>query len=321
MQIISPRKGLNDFPSLKRIIERLSSQSLFSTILARAAALSAAVLLLASPAQAFVNFSRTVTFGDSLTHNEILGLASGRPQSLYGSDPMEAFFIKGSLPGDKLDSFAVAGSESQDMELQVLAYGAAVLGNLAERATLIQLEIGGNDFLNNMELLAASPPGLNPAADSVASGIVERMHRSFRLLRTTHPDAQFIIWTVPDVTVTPAALGRFGANDLANISAHVAAANRGISILGQEPNVAVVDLFGLSREFALNPPVILGRQLVPSPAFGDFDHVFADEIHPTAVGNAIIANEIIRTANGVFVDTIPLYSEAELAFLARIGGA
>jgi hypothetical protein len=67
-----------------------------------------------------------------------------------------------------------------------------------------------------------------------------------------------------------------------------------------------------------NPPVIFGHQLVPSPAYGDYDHIFADEIHPTAVGNALLANLLILRINNKWSDDIPFYNFQELADLAHI---
>jgi hypothetical protein len=67
-----------------------------------------------------------------------------------------------------------------------------------------------------------------------------------------------------------------------------------------------------------HPPVIFGHALVPPPAYGEYDHLFADEIHPTAVGNALIANYFIVSMNAKWLDDIPLYSRSELADLAHI---
>ena len=82
--------------------------------------------------------------------------------------------------------------------------------------------------------------------------------------------------------------------------------------------VVVLDLYALSQAMVDNPPVIFGHELVGPPAYGGFDHLFADTIHPTAVGNALIANAIIARINAKWGDDIPLYTEEELADLAHI---
>ena len=87
------------------------------------AALLFVVLTLPVPGLvAQVEFETTVCFGDSLTHNNLLGLVSGIPQNVYGVDPMEAAFLKGHHPGDELTSYAVGGSESDELVLQAAAY-------------------------------------------------------------------------------------------------------------------------------------------------------------------------------------------------------
>ena len=46
--------------------------------------------------------------------------------------------------------------------------------------------------------------------------------------------------------------------------------------------------------------------------------IFADPLHPTAVSNGITANMLIIQANMTFDDSIPLYSEDELADMAGL---
>src|SRR5512146_1546736 len=52
------------------------------------------VLLWTSMASAAVNLRDVVTFGDSLTDNDLLTFYSGSPQEMYGRDPMHAVFYK-----------------------------------------------------------------------------------------------------------------------------------------------------------------------------------------------------------------------------------
>ena len=51
---------------------------------------------------------------------------------------------------------------------------------------------------------------------------------------------------------------------------------------------------------------------------GVYAGLFADDIHPTAVANALVANEIIDVMNAKWGAGIPRYGDAELAALARI---
>jgi len=278
------------------------------------------VVFLAAVPAAFgqADFTDTVTFGDSLTHNDLLWLYYGNPPDLYEADPMEAVFDKGAAAGDDLTSYAVAGSESKDVELQIDLYFFNRLIQSQDQATLFGFEIGGNDVLNSIGLLAANPPGQNPSADAVIDGIIANMKSDLFLLRRTHKKARFVVWTIPDVTLTPGLWNSLSPGEVANVRAHLERVNTLIRSLDALPYAVVLDLYTLLEITVANPPVLFGHQLVPPPAHGDYDDLFADEIHPTAVSNALIANAVVKLINAKWNDDIPLYTKEELADLAHI---
>ncbi len=277
------------------------------------------LLLSAQCVFAQADFTDFVCLGDSLTHNDLLGLAYGNPQELYGADPAEAVFNKAAGPGDQLSSFAVAGSEGDHFLYQMLMYWVFLTWDMQDPATLFNLEIGGNDVLNNIGVLAASPPGVDPAADAVIDSVIGAVWGPFYWLSSLDPRTRFIIWTLPDVTLSPGVMDRgYSAEQIANIRAHIVRLNNHIWWLSWSPQVLVADVYTHLQQVVANPPIIFGHQLVGPPARGGFDNLFADKIHPTAVGNALVANSIIAKINYKWNDNIPLYSEAELADLARI---
>lgn len=277
------------------------------------------LLALALPVAAQPNFSQMVTFGDSLTHNDLLGLISGQPQDLYGDDPHEAAFYKAAAVGDDLDSYAVGGSESQHIEVQIELYDFLRLIGSQDRATFIGFEIGGNDILNNIGDLAAGPPGSNPAGDAVINAYLQNVRNDLLHLSRTHPGARAIVWTIPDVTQTPDQWNIWSETQEGYIRAHIERANDRLRVLNTLANVLVFDLYAELNEIIASPPVIIDTQLVGPPAFGgEYHYLFADEIHPTAVSNALIANGIIEAMNDKWGTAYPLYSEFELADLARI---
>jgi lysophospholipase L1-like esterase len=276
------------------------------------------LLLWVPMASGAVNLQDVVTFGDSLTDNDLLGLYSDSPQTLYGRDPMHAVFYKASRRGTELWKYAVAGSESGALEVQVEAYESARLVGLQDKATLFNIEVGGNDILNNIDRLAAFPPGARSSVDRVVDNIISNIRGSWRVLRASHPYAKFIIWTVPDVTQTPDQSSRLSNAKAANVRAHIQRANRSIRSLSSNSSVVVLDLYKIMREFIADPPVFFGNQLIPPPGYGDYDTLFADKIHPTAVSNAIIANRIIELMNSKWRDSIPFYTDRQLARLAHI---
>jgi phospholipase/lecithinase/hemolysin len=276
------------------------------------------LLLWIPVASGTVDLGDVVAFGDSLTDNDLLSFYSGSPQDTYGRDPMDAVFYKASRPGTQLTEYAVAGSQSDELQVQVAAYQTAKLIGLQDEATLFSIEIGGNDILNNISLLAAYPPGASSLVDGVVHNIISNIRRSWRVLKTSDPNAMFIFWTVPDVTKTPSQWSQLSDAGAANVRAHIQRANRYIRSLGSDSSVVVFDLYKRMRQIITDPPVYFGYQLVPPPSYGDYDDLFADQLHPTAVSNAIMANKIISLMNDKWNDSIPHYTKRQLANLAHI---
>ncbi|MFP5212907.1 MAG: SGNH/GDSL hydrolase family protein [Acidobacteriota bacterium] len=275
------------------------------------------VVLFAPAAFAGANFSQVVTFGDSLTNNDLIWITTGKSPDLYGNDPMEAVFVKGGGVGSKLTSYAVAGTESSYLQYEVGAYFANRAAGKQAKATLFCIEMGGNDVLNNIGLLASAPPGASGAADGVIQEIMDSINEGWTQLRQFHSNAQFVFWTIPDVTLIPKHWGEYTGTEQANIRAHLKRVNRYIKSLESFQNVVVLDLYQITQTFVSTPYYVNGHQLVPPPVHGDYDDLFADEIHPTAVTNAILANRIIKRMNVRWSDAIPLYTKRQLARLAH----
>lgn len=275
-------------------------------------------LVLAAPLAAQADLGASVSFGDSLTHNDLLHLLSGLPRDMYGDDPFEAAFRKAAGPGDGLSSYAVGGSESQHLRTQIDLYDLMVLLGVEAPATLFNIEIGGNDFLNNRALLASAPPGVDPAADDVIDRLLVRLERDVRHLARKYRNADFVLWTIPDIVLTPDHWIEFDPVQTANLRAHLARANQAILSADRHPRIAVYDCKLVFDGLVAAPPVLFGHALIGPPALGGYDHLFADGIHPTAVHNAFQANSILQELVSEWGGQYPLYSERELADLAHI---
>ncbi|MFW5653151.1 MAG: hypothetical protein ACOC0P_03820, partial [Planctomycetota bacterium] len=104
------------------------------------------VALFASDALGQANFRRMVTFGDSLTHNTLLYLYYGTWRDLYGDDPMEAVWMQGAVPGNELTSYAIAGSESEQILWQINTYMFFEFLGFEPFPSMVGFEIGGNDI-------------------------------------------------------------------------------------------------------------------------------------------------------------------------------
>ncbi|PQO45824.1 hypothetical protein C5Y93_11230 [Blastopirellula marina] len=280
----------------------------------------AVVLAPLQAAVAEVNTLRSTSFGDSLTDNEPLYLLFGTDPAIYGADPFEAMFDKAAYADDTLTNYAVVGSTSFDVLSQVRNYAQLRRSGQVAPATLVSLQGGGNDFLDTQNLLAfaSAAPGESPAVDRLAHDIEANLLKCLLLLeRLDHP--QFVLWTIPDVTLTPYVLSfGFTAHQQQNIRAHVAEVNSFIQLLDYAPGIAVMDIAGTLTAVTFAPPIVDGVQLQPTPAFGFPSAIFADPIHPTAVANAILTNDMIYAINEEFDDDIEIYSDTELGNLATI---
>lgn len=268
------------------------------------------------PASAQVDLSASVSFGDSLTHNELIGFPFRI--ALYGDDPAQAAFKKGRRSGDDLRNYAIAGSSSAWVPTQFALYAGRVANNTQRLASFISYEIGGNDVLNNFGVLSRAAPGFDANADRVIDTLLANVVNQLYTLYVFHPTAKFLVWTVPDVTYTPKEWVSRNTTAGANVRAHIARVNTVIRSLNAIPQVIVLDTETIIQTLAVTPPVIGTRALVGAPAYGQYDHLFADDIHPNAVANAILANVIIDEMNRKWGAGIPKYTTAELAALARL---
>lgn len=273
-------------------------------------------------ARADVNLHHVVCFGDSLTDNQsILPRYTGLPSTLYGHDPMELVFDKNRLQGNELSNYAVAGFTSDNVGLQVGLYQFNITFGFENKATLFQMEMGGNDILNNDSLLYNNAPGTNRQADRVINTLL-RNWRTYTadLASTSRPDVKAVLWTIPDITLTPRYWEQLSGQQQANLRAHTERANAFIRSLDHFDNVLVLDVWSILADFVNDPPQIGHITLEGPPQHGHTTDMFADEIHPTAVSNALIANELIRTMNLEWNAGFELYSENELLDFALNGG-
>jgi len=275
-------------------------------------------LLLAAPLAAQGDRGASVSCGDSLTHNDLLYLIEGLPRDMYADDPFQAAFDQAADPGDNLASYAVGGSESKHLRTQIDLFDFMVLLGLEPRPTLINIEIGANDLLNNRSLLASAAPGEDPEADAVIDRLLINLERDSRYLGGKYRAADIVLWTIPDILLTPDHWEEFNATETANIRAHTLRANEAIRNAERFSRVGVYDFKLLLDDLVADPPVLFDHALVPPPAYGDYDHLFADDLHPSAVQNGYHANGILETLCAAWGGSYTPLSERELADLAHI---
>lgn len=273
-------------------------------------------------ADAQVDTKHCVAFGDSLTDNDDVYLYFGTLPILYQEDPFEATFLKAKSQGDALTKFAVLGSKSSDVLTQVQYFSSLRRKGLIAPATLISLEAGGNDFLdvNNLLTLASAAPGESELVDGLIDDIRFNLLRSIQTIRQTER-APIVLWTIPNLTFVPYTYNPafdLDATELQNLDLHAREINQFIRALCQRRGLILMDMAKVLEESTYVPPVIAGTTILPAPFYGQQAMIFADPIHPTAVANGILANEMIDSLNQNLGDDIPLYSEAELATKAGL---
>ncbi len=263
--------------------------------------------------QSIPDFSSFVTIGDSYTDNDF-----GRPVSMYGADPFEALFDKASAPSDVLSNFALGGTVTQDLPRMIGNYERAVSRGTVQPATIFGLEIGTNDMFDILHDIKGVVAGQDPIADALVDGILDRIKLATKYLLTTHPGSSVILWNLETARCWPA-FPNITNPQWNNIDTHYQRINQALAQAPQySSRIIVLDMYQVFGQLCTQPTVIRGTELKRPPRWFGWDYVCADPYHPTAVSNAIIANQMISDLNLTTGTSIPLYTEAELATLARI---
>ncbi|MDP6839513.1 MAG: hypothetical protein QF724_11295, partial [Planctomycetota bacterium] len=152
--------------------------------------------------------------------------------------------------------------------------------------------------------------------DAVIDDLINNFAIAFGLVYSD--ERQFIIWTVPRIVLAPDHADEFTLAGKRNLRRHTERANEAIYSLAAMSNVAVYDFDGGLRRMSKMPRVLYGHGLITVPFFGGYDHVFADDLHLTAVTNAILGNGILAAMRGKWGLTASPYGDEELADLAHI---
>lgn len=279
-----------------------------------------------------ISFKHTYAFGDSLTHNDLVHVFfEGVKYQDYGADPIEGLFNQCSQPGDKLHCYARLSSYSCAILKQVKKYERNRARGKTPNGTFFSLQAGGNDLLyvHNLKRLADSVPGDDKRADAIVDRIVSNIREGVNILKRT-PAAKIVVWTVPDITVTPMVKDDWQNLDLneqqlSNVRLHIHRLNDEIKKLSDEPRVNILDIHAIfnrlvvqstlhqsnmllhttlddvARRTAVNFPVIAcGLKTVESrqqqlnieqtPV-----ELFADLIHPNAAVNQVVTQHLVET--------------------------
>lgn len=277
-----------------------------------------------------VVLSHTYAFGDSLTRNEqIHHFFLGKSYEDYGPDPVEGMFKQLSKPGDRLYCYARFGACSDAVLRQIKKYDEARRMGKVPAGTFFSLEAGANNLFasRNLKRISGAAPGEDSDADAIINQIISHIRQGVDILKKTK-QATIVVWTVPDVTLTPLMkndkyeLG-LGSKELKNIRLHVCRLNGEIKKM-QSEGVNILDahsllnrlvagetlagLFRASDEPLRNSNgvaavnacagcclVALSNYVSEFKRTEQPQELFADFIHPTAKVNKLVTQELVVT--------------------------
>ncbi len=275
------------------------------------------------------NYSGLYIFGDSLSDSGNIALAIGTdpdqiitdngyiPSKPYASGQftdgdvwVTAFanaiglvpFAQPALAGGGNFAFggARANTDNQDLPPSLIAQGGLFLqstGGIAPHDALYVLQSGGNDA---RDALAAIASGADAAAviDTTAVTYAQSIDVLVDQLQTAGAE-RIVVWNVPNIGLTPAIISQ--GLLASSLGTQIAAAmNNALSDrLADENGVTIFDDFSLVTNAVMNPADYglanvtdaCGAVLACDPS----TYLFWDGLHPTSIGHALLAQQMIQT--------------------------
>ena len=280
---------------------------------AAAAALMLAVVSAAGAAGA-QSYSRLVVFGDSLSDNGNLYLATGGAapasppyfQGRFSSGPVfterlgfNASNFMGPVTGSINYAFGGARTDSQasplGMRLQLADYQAR--GGKFGAGDLVSILGGANNIFQGLPAAGAST---NPTASIAPVSLAAAADMNFIVGSVAQAGAGTILVTnLPKLSLTP----QFRTSPAAPLADYAVTTFNGALMTGLNAtaaarpgtNIIMMDLFKVSDVIAANPAAF-GVTNVTQPCFNGAtvcanpnDYFYFDGVHPTATGHAVIA--------------------------------
>lgn len=280
---------------------------------AAAAALMLAVVSAAGAAGA-QSYSRLVVFGDSLSDNGNLYLATGGAapasppyfQGRFSSGPVfterlgfNASNFMGPVTGSINYAFGGARTDSQaspmGMRVQLAQYQAR--GGTFGANDLVSILGGANNIFQGLPAAGAST---NPTASIAPVSLAAAADMNFIVGSVAQAGAGTILVTnLPKLSLTP----QFRTSPAAPLADYAVTTFNGALMTGLNAtaaarpgtNIIMMDLFKVSDVIAANPGAF-GVTNVTQPCFNGAtvcanpnDYFYFDGVHPTATGHAVIA--------------------------------
>ena len=226
-------------------------------------------------------------------------------------------------------NWAVSGASSGDL----IAGGqhAGVVAQAAGGAVdLVTLFVGGNDFRNVFGILATQGPAAAQAALlATVPTAVANIHAAAATVLApevlaSNPDLHLILTTIPNPSYLPEVRAAMQATP--QIQPFVAAVDQAVEALNHQiraiatslgSRAAVADFDGLidgvfaARRFKVGH-VTINVHAINNPTNDPTHLVLADRIHPGTIGQGLLANLYVKTANRAFGTRLKKLSTRDL---------
>jgi lysophospholipase L1-like esterase len=212
---------------------------------------------------------------------------------------------------------AVGGATSATLlsQGQHTAVASLVAAGNVNLATLL---IGGNDFNANATQIASGSLA-GTALTTLSHGVVTNIDTAMDTVLAEHPFGM-VVASLPDGVLSPG--GRAIFNTPTKQARGNAAVDQFNSLLLPEVlsrGLAYIDLAMAIRDLNATPFIVGGVTIDMVNASSDATHFFQDSLHPAAVGNGIIANEIMTAVNLRYGTHYALLTDQQILTAAGLG--
>ena len=248
----------------------------------------------------YYDFHTIASLGDSTLGSDPTGYR-GPFASIHAANLMELDYYEGAVGGDRSWTLIEAGRHT------------AIAENYSE-GTLVTIMIGAWDFID-------SDAQIVKGDYSFIEDLEENM--TIILDTLTESNIDVLAWTLPNMSFLPFLTQIFPTEKHVYFTEAsimwADALNRMADSYGE--SVQVFDLLNASDDLLQNPEArtIAGNEVVAPPVMCDKNCIMIDSLHPTSVGQGLLANYMIEAINEKFPSSAgeyPLLSEDDLMSLA-----
>jgi hypothetical protein len=220
------------------------------------------------------------------------------------------------------NDWALDGATSADLPVQTTGLAGQAAAGTIEYATIL---IGGNDFLDELELLSTDPSNAGPALATTASTLVANIEASVGTLLASSPSLKVAVATLPPVSDIPIvksletgteAVDLVQAADAAEVQVNQAIT----AFAASNHRIAVADFAGATTSIAAAATFKIGKVTINTvkPSNNPHSLFLKDGLHLGTVGQGLLANVFIHAIDTGFGATIKPLTDKQILVDARL---